>query len=250
MKKHLFIASIILTCLFDLKSNAQSFQLLDTTGAQHGGAGSVAQTTYNFTVDTSASGSFLFNIKNLTSSAITIKIKKRVISNSGIDAISFCVGTTCYTPLTTISGAVSIPANSLLGSGFLTDFTATNTPNTASVVYTIINTANTDSVYAFINYNVSNTAGIKQIANNYSISNIAPNPASSDISLSYDLKNSTQSASIKIYNMLGALVKTVPLETYTNNTKIDINSLEEGIYIYSVVIGGKAIKTNRLVVSR
>ncbi len=250
MKKHLFIASIALTGLFTFKSNAQSFQLLDTTGAM-GGSGSVTQPTYNFTVDTSAAFDVMFNLKNTTSAAITVKVKKRVIANPGSDVITFCVGVNCYPASTTLSAAVSIPANSLLSNGFLTDFTATNTPNTASVVYTIYNTGTpSDSISTRINYNVSNTTGIKQIANNYSISNIAPNPASSDISLSYDLKNSTQSASIKIYNMLGALVKTVPLETYTNNTKIDINSLEEGIYIYSVVIGGKAIKTNRLVVSR
>jgi hypothetical protein len=42
----------------------------------------------------------------------------------------------------------------------------------------------------------------------------------------------------------------VSLEAYSNSTKIDIASLEEGIYFYSVVVGGKAIKTSRLVVSR
>jgi len=50
--------------------------------------------------------------------------------------------------------------------------------------------------------------------------------------------------------MLGTLVKTVSLETYSNNTKIDITSLEEGIYFYSVIVGEKPIKTSRLVVSR
>lgn len=250
MKKNLFLTSILLVVVGLFKINAQSFHLLDTTGAA-GGAGSVAQAAYNFTVDTSASGSFQFNVKNLTSSPITIKVKKRLISNSGGDAITFCVGVNCYPPSVTLSGAVSVPANSLLSSGFLTDFTATNTPNTASVVYTIFNTATpSDSISTTLNYNVSNTAGIKQISNNYSISNIAPNPASSVASVTYDLNNTGLSASIKIYNMLGTLVKTVPLETYTNNTKIDINALEEGIYIYSVVVGGKAIKTNRLIVAR
>jgi hypothetical protein len=248
MKKHLLIASIALTGL--LKSNAQSFQVLDTTGAS-GGTGSVAQHTYNFTVDTSASGDFQFNLKNTTSSSISIKVKKRVISNSGSDVITFCLGSNCYASTTTLSPAVPISANSFLSGGFLTDFTATNVPNTASVVYTVFNSATpSDSISTTINYNVTATTGIKQFANNYSISNIAPNPASSFVSVTYDLNNVNLPASVKIYNMLGALVKTVPLETYTNNTKIDINSLEEGIYVYSVVVGGKAIKTSRLVVAR
>ena len=248
MKKSLFIVSIFIASL--LKINAQSFQLLDTTGAS-GGAGSTAQATYNLTVDTSAAYDFMLNLKNATSSAITIKVKKRIISNTSGDIITFCIGVNCYPATTTLSAAVSVPANSLLGNGFLTDFTAVNTPNTASVLYTIYNTATpSDSIATRINYNVTATTGIKQFANNYYVSDVAPNPASSTVSFSYDLNNINQSASVKIYNMLGSLVKTVPLETYSNNTKIDVNSLEEGIYVYSVVVGGKAVKTSRLVVAR
>jgi hypothetical protein len=248
MKKYLFALSIIVTCLF--KSNAQSFQLLDTTGA-HGGVGSVAQSSYTLTVDTSASGDFMFNVKNLTSSSISIKVKKYLISNPSSDVITFCIGVNCYPATTTLSAAVPVPSNTILANGFLTDFTAVNTPNTAKVMYTVFNSSTpNDSISVTINYNVTATTGIKQFASNYSISNIAPNPASSDISLTYNISNANQTATVKIYNMLGTLVKTVPLETYTNNTKIDINSLEEGIYIYSVIVGDKAIKTSRLVVSR
>jgi hypothetical protein len=165
--------------------------------------------------------------------------------------ITFCIGVNCYPATTTLSAAVPVPSNTILANGFLTDFTAVNTPNTAKVMYTVFNSSTpNDSISVTINYNVTATTGIKQFASNYSISNIAPNPASSDISLTYNISNANQTATVKIYNMLGTLVKTVPLETYTNNTKIDINSLEEGIYIYSVIVGDKAIKTSRLVVSR
>ena len=248
MKKQLFTLLVIITCF--CKSNAQSFQLLDTTGA-HGGSGSVAQSTYNFTVDTSAALSFMFNVKNVTSSAITIKVKKRLIYNASNDAITFCVGVNCYPPSTTLSAAVTIGANSILSSGFLTDFTATNTPNTAKVIYTIFNNNTpSDSIPVIMNYNVSAMAGIEQFRIQNSEFKAYPNPASNNILFTYDLKNVTQSASVKIYNMLGSLVKTIPLETYTNNTKADISSLEEGVYIYSIIVGDKAIKTSRLVVSR
>jgi hypothetical protein len=250
MKKQLFALSIIVTCFF--KSNAQSLQLLDTTAA-HGGVGSLAQSIYNLTVDTSASGSILFNVKNVTSSAISIKVKKHLISNAGGDGITFCVGSNCYSSTTTLSPvAVSIPANSLLTNGLTTDFTATNIPNTAAVVYTVFNNANpNDSVSVRINYNVvNNTAGIKQITGINNQIAVYPNPASSEVSFTCDLSNVNQSATVKIYNMLGSLVKTIPLESNTTTEKIDISSLEEGVYVYSFIVGGKAIKTSRLVVSR
>jgi hypothetical protein len=250
MKKHLFILSILLAGAF--KSNAQSIQLLDTTGA-HGGSGSAAQSSYTLTVDTSASGDFMFNVKNPSSSVVTLKVKKYLISNTGSDIITFCVGTNCYPDIATTSSAFSIPANSLLSNGFLADFTATNTPNTAKVMYTIYNTTTTsDSISVTINYNVVNNAaaGIQQVTGINNHITVYPNPASSDVSFSYDLGNVSQQATVKIYNMLGSLVKTVPLETYANNTKVDINSLDEGVYIYSVIFGGKTIKTSRLVVSR
>src|ERR1700739_3038233 len=207
MKKSLLITSIFVL-LFFAKSKSQSFQLLDTTGAL-GGTGSPAQAIYNFTVDTSATFDVMFNVKNITSSSISVKIKKRVISsNPDTSTITFCVGINCYPATTTLSPAVSIPANSLLSNGLTTDFSSKKMFHTYSVVYTIFNTSTpSDSISTTINYNVTNTAGIKQIVNNYYISNIAPNPASSDISLSYDLKTVNQPASIKIYNMLGTLVK-------------------------------------------
>jgi hypothetical protein len=249
MKKFTLTLFTLITVF--VNSKAQNFQLLDTTGAS-GGSGSVAQTTYNFNVDTSASGSFMFNVHNPTSSSVTIKVKKYLIFNAGGDVTSFCIGTNCYGSSTTLSGAVSIPANSNLGSGFLTDFVASNTNNTARVVYTIFDTTTpSDSITTIINYNVSSSiTGIKQITSTYNVSNIAPNPANNSISLAYDLKNTNQPASVKIYNMLGTLVKTSSLETYSNATKIDIASFEEGMYFYSVTIGSKVIKTGRLVVAR
>jgi hypothetical protein len=256
MKKYILAFSILVSGL--LKLEAQSLQLLDTT------TNAVAATSYTFTVDTAAGMSFGFTLKNLTSSAVTFKVKKEVISNASGFGISFCTGTNCYTPATNLSSAITIAANGTLPTphstpvtyGLTTDFNAaafTGSPTgSAQVLYTLFNTANTsDSVSVVIYYNVSAAAtGIKQFAANYSVSNIAPNPASTNVSLSYDLKNTSQPATLKIYNMLGAVVKTVSLETYNNNTKVDVSSLEEGMYFYSVLVGGKAIKTSRLIVSR
>ena len=248
MKKGILILGII--AFGFLKTMAQSFQILDTTGA-HGGNGVLAQTTYNFTVDTSNAYGYMFNVKNTTSSAITVKVKKRLISNAGNDIITFCVGVNCYPATTTLSAAVAVSANQTLANGFLTDFTASNVANTAKVIYTIYNAnATNDSVTVTINYNILAIAGIKTYQTAYNVSNISPNPASNSVSIAYDFKNSNQAATLKIYNMLGALVKTVTMDASDNTVKADVSSLDEGAYFYSVILGGKVVKTSRLIISR
>ncbi len=248
MKKNIY-AIILLTVGAFFTANAQSsMQLTDTTG----GNLTVAQPSYTITVDSGGASGFLFYVKNVTSSPINIQLKSYVYLCSVNDALSYCIGTQCHNAGTPVTVNTSIPANgTLTNNGLLADFVDFD-GQSAKVKYTLFNPLNSsDSNSVVITYNiVSATTGIKQNVNNYNVSNIAPNPASSNVSLSYDLKSNNQPATVKIYNMLGTLVKTTPLETYSTNTKIDITSLEEGMYFYSVTVGSKVVKTNRLVVAR
>ncbi|HKC68149.1 MAG TPA: T9SS type A sorting domain-containing protein [Bacteroidia bacterium] len=245
MKKQLLYLSIL--CALCFKTKAQSIHIIDTSGAT-----SVALPSYTISVDADSSNAILFWVKNTTSSPINIQLKSYVVSNLGGDLISYCIGTQCHSAGQPATANTSIPANgTLTNNGLLLDFTDFAGSGYSEVLYTLFNAAHpTDSTSITIYYNIT-TTGIKSLAAaNYHISNISPNPANNSVSLNYDLKNTTQPASVKIYNMLGTPVKTVTLETYSNNTKIDITSLEEGIYFYSVVVGGKAVKTSRLVVAR
>ena len=255
MKKYILALSIVTAGLFKLE--AQNLQLIDTT------TNAAANASYTFEVDTISGLSFGLTLKNLSASPVTFKVHEYILSNPNGFGISFCAGSVCNTPITTTSNNITIAANGTLPIphsasptyGLTADFNAavytTTAIGSAKVHYVLQDVSNAgDSVAVTITYNVSATAGIKQYAPVYTVSNIAPNPASTNVSLNYDLKNSNQPATLKIYNMLGAVVKTVALETYTSNTKIDVSSLEEGMYFYSVMVGGKAIKTSRLVVSR
>ena len=249
MKKYLFTLFVLSISFY--KSNAQSMRLIDTTTTLTSYPG------YTFTVNNGDAANLMFQVQNLTSSPLDIIAKKHVIANAGGNLTTFCIGSLCYGSTTTASGTVTIAANATIPPshatttfGLSTDFDAFVGSGYAQVLYTVCKASNpTDSVSVLMTYNLG-TVGIKQIISNYEVSNIAPNPASNNISLYYDLKNNTQPATIKIYNMLGTLVKTTPLETYSNNTKIDITTLEEGMYFYSVTVGSKVVKTNRLVVAR
>ena len=245
MKKFLLALSVLSTCFYTGK--AQSIQILDTAHATI----SVAPLSYTFNVDVDSSLDVLFWVKNTTASQINIQLKSYVLANPGSDIISYCIGTQCHNAGQNVTVNTPIaPNGTLTANGLLTEFTAFNA-GASQVLYTLFNPLNTkDSVSVKVYYNITAAAGIKQFANNYTVSNMAPNPASNNVTLNYDLKGSSQAATLKIYNMLGTAVKTVALESYNNSSKIDISSLEEGMYFYSVLVGGKAIKTSRLVVSR
>jgi hypothetical protein len=247
MKKNIY-AIILLTIGAFFTAKSQSIQIIDTSGTP-----SIAQPSYTISVDADSSNARLFWVKNTTSSPINIQLKSYVVSNLGGDLISYCIGTQCHSAGQPATANTAIPANGTLTSnGLLLDFTDFAGVGYSQVLYTLFNPAHptTDSVSIMITYKITTITGIKSNASNYNISNISPNPASNNVSLNYDLKSTTQPASIKIYNMLGTLVKTASLEAYSTNTKIDITSLEEGMYFYSVIVGGKAVKTSRLVVSR
>ncbi len=245
MKKHLFLLLVLVAGFFSAKS--QSIEILDTMG----GSSTMAQVSYTINVNPGADDSRLFYVKNTTPNSINMQLKSYVVSNPGSELISYCIGTQCHGAGQPATTNITIPGNGTLTSnGLLLDFTDFSGQGSAVVLYTLYTPANqNDSTSLSITYKI-NTTGIKQNVASYNVSNIAPNPASNNVSLSYDLKNSNQPATIKIYNMLGTLVKTTPLEAYSNNTKIDISLLEEGIYFYSVTVGSKVIKTNRLVVAR
>lgn len=247
MKK--LILSVFAAAAF-LSARSQSLQLLDTATQAS------AQASYNWWVGSGDSYNETFYVKNHTSSAVTFMVKKYVYANPGsLNDITFCIGTFCYGASVTQSGNITIAANGTLPSGqgsygLSTDFDAGSASGTTSQVrYSLINVNNAaDSISVLINYNIG-VSGIKPAAANYSISNIAPNPAKESVTLNYDIKNA-QNASVKIYNMIGNLVKTVQLDNVANSAKIDVSTLEEGMYFYSVMVGNKAVKTSRLIIER
>ena len=245
MKKNIY-AIILLTIGAFFTVKAQNIQIIDTAGSP-----AVAQPSYTISVDADSSNAVLFWVRNTSASQINIQLKSYVISNIGGDLLSYCIGTQCHNAGQPATINTPIAASGTLTSnGLLLDFTDFAGQGYSQVMYTLFNPGQTsDSASIMINYKI-NTTGIKQVTNNYNVANISPNPASNMVSLNYDLKGTSQPANVKIYNMLGTLVKTMPLDSYNNSTKLDITSLEEGIYFYSVVVGGKAIKTSRLVVSR
>lgn len=78
-----------------------------------------------------------------------------------------------------------------------------------------------------------------------------PNPFNSETRIDYTLTENCNSAFLYIYNMLGKLVKTIPV-TERGKSAVYINGSEllSGIYTYSLVVDNQLIDTRRMIVGK
>ncbi len=257
MKKPLlFLAAIAFVGFLKAQS---SFQVTELVG------GNAAQSHYVFNTDTTNINSptelLEFKIKNISGSNKLTKIRKAItyLATNTITAtnhdIYFCYNQTCYTPYTNYSVA-NIAAGAALPNGggtygLRTEYDHVKVIGTSVVRYTIYDSTNTaDSVNITITYNVSGVNSIKNMANSIFLSNASPNPATNAVNFTYDFSNLGSDASIKIYNLLGNLVKTVILNPSLKSTQIDVSILEEGFYFYTLIANGRNSATRKFVVSR
>ena len=87
------------------------------------------------------------------------------------------------------------------------------------------------------------TVGVNELSNGTSVS-VYPNPANDVLNINIgSLKENTK---IKIYNALGELVLTESL--ITQNSLLKTHHLQSGIYFYSILVGEKTIKTDKIVI--
>lgn len=220
--------------------------------------GSAASSHYYFYVGAGdPTFTYEFPLTNVSSASKGVKVKKTVLQNPSGQDIYFCFGSNCYTPATFYSAPVTLNAGQSLPYtqmgvtyyGVRTDFDANGVLGLSVVRYTVYDTLNhADSVNITISYEVTPT-GIKAASRPAFVANATPNPASSAVTFNYDLNGATN-ASLKIYNSLGNVVKTVALSPGAKNVQLDVSSLAEGFYFYSLVADGQAVSTRRLVITR
>ncbi|MEO8068892.1 MAG: T9SS type A sorting domain-containing protein [Flavobacteriales bacterium] len=104
----------------------------------------------------------------------------------------------------------------------------------------------TDS--AFVDLFFDNTVGIQELAVVEDLS-IAPNPANASATVNFNLSGGSADA-ITVYNALGAQVLNTPVAAAQRNVQLNTSGLREGVYFVSLQQQGRAISTQRLVVTR
>jgi hypothetical protein len=116
--------------------------------------------------------------------------------------------------------------------------------------YTFFNANDEDeNVVVVVKYDTSPDGITDQLMVNGFVSEIYPNPATSLVNLDYELTPQVKKASLRVMNLLGAVVKDVELNKSASNQRLDVSDLTSGVYFYSVIINNEVYKTKKLIVN-
>jgi hypothetical protein len=77
--------------------------------------------------------------------------------------------------------------------------------------------------------------------------NLYPNPNNGNMLLDYSIHQG-ETGIIKIYDLTGKLIGSYTLNVNANQLKINNNDLNNGIYMYAIIVNGKTVKTDKLVI--
>ncbi len=117
------------------------------------------------------------------------------------------------------------------------------------IEYTFFNKDNPDeNVKIIVKYDSSPAAIDENILKNIRISEIYPNPASNSVAIDYDMPVEVDYANVKIFNLLGVVVKEQQVDIRNNQMKMNVMDINSGIYFYTLFINGEVYITKKLVV--
>lgn len=75
-----------------------------------------------------------------------------------------------------------------------------------------------------------------------------PNPASDNVSIKYDVKGGSENVVLNVYDVLGQEIVSRNLDSVKGVEKIDVRSMNSGVYFYAIKVAEKTVRTERFIV--
>lgn len=188
------------------------------------------------------------HVTNNAGTAIDVKVARS--EDNVIPGVTdeFCWGGACFPPGTDTSFLTASIAPGATNTEFEAKYTHNDQFGESTYTYYWFDDNNpTDKVSLVVVFKLSNV-GIAENIKNSSISQAYPNPANAYAFFDYDIpvNNST---SLIITNLLGAVVKEIPINGLKGQIKINTSDLDNGLYFGSLKVGNQITSTQRLVVN-
>lgn len=196
---------------------------------------------------------FHARVTNNSESTLRVKVIRTNVDTVPGTVNSFCFANQCEMPTTDTSyNYLELRAGE--SSDGVTDMIAdyyypVGTIGTSTIKYTFFNIVGfNDYAEVVVKFWTSPTAIDENLSKYINISNLYPNPALNVVNLNYTFDINVNSATVKIINLLGSVVKEVEIDQNENKLRIDISDLNAGIYFYSVVVNNDIFQTKKLVI--
>ncbi|MBI3510400.1 MAG: T9SS type A sorting domain-containing protein [Bacteroidetes bacterium] len=245
MKK--FLLSVTLLSIYQGLAAQSSFTITDASGND------VTGSTVTLWVSDSVTDTRTWTMHINNPNSVNMKVRKTNLQLNDPGATTwFCTDINCYSSATSLSLAFSEPSGGT--SVLTTDFNANYQPGVTRVRYAMLNLSNAnDTSYFEIDYNMAIGGGLGIHTNNSFkpvVSNPSPNPASSSFMMNYKMGNQNSAdAKFAIYNMLGEKMMESEIADAEGTIRMDVSSLDPGVYFCILESQGKALATRRLVVA-
>lgn len=189
-----------------------------------------------------------FGVKNISSSPIDVKVERTIISEVPGSKNNICWGIYCYSSTTDVTPNEVTIIPGAVDSSFKGDYEPMGFAGATIVKYCFYDINNqSDSICIEITYDAL-PAGIADLNDKKAVFNIHPNPASSHVTLGYEVKGNQNTLFIR--DMLGKVVKKVPLQSGQHTLPMEVSDLQPGIYFYSISGNGANHESKRLIITK
>lgn len=240
MKKQLVIASITLASLSSFSQGSLEIFALGSTDE-------ISGTTYDY-VSGEEDQEKKFQVKNVGDSDLNTRIERVKIMELDMTGDALCWGINCYS-----EGFVT-PDDPFLSPDPVMVYAH---PDSSTVLFTYHHTNDIAGCaqyrYYVINHSTEERLDSIDVHFCSTVSleeeqgievTIFPNPA--DELITFKLAEKEPNTMVEIYNAVGEKVQAKQLNELVN--EVDLTSLPNGVYYYSLLRDGKAVKTEKLVV--
>lgn len=77
-----------------------------------------------------------------------------------------------------------------------------------------------------------------------------PNPSADRTTFTYNLANTVKSAEIRISNMFGEVLNSIPLAQGSHSVESNVSTYVNGIYFYTLIVNGNIVSSKKLIISK
>jgi hypothetical protein len=91
--------------------------------------------------------------------------------------------------------------------------------------------------------------GTVEVSNATTCISIYPNPASSEVTMSYNLPLSVNNAVVQVCDISGKLINEITIDAQMHEVFVNVNGWSNGIYLCNLLIEGHRIKSTKLLVN-
>lgn len=239
-KKILILTSFVIAVLF---TNAQSLSL-----AHEGVTLAPNEEVIMYGPATNDEIVIELDVTNNGSSTMNVLVKK--VENYLVEGSenTFCWGL-CFPPFVYQSpNSIEIAAGATNDLDFSGHYNPKTNEGESSISYVFFDENNpSDSVMVTVIFTTIQTGIGNQFGQANIISSAYPNPANNFVRFDYSLETK-QGASMKIYSLIGSLVKEYNVSSGNGTIEVETADLEEGFYFYTLSSGNKEIETGKFVV--